>query len=168
MVFMNDQTILNQLREASWRRKLTPAEESQLKGWLADHPGSQADWELEAGLNDALDRLANAPVASNFTARTVAAAQLERGAVARSKGSGWGRRWPVRRRLPKFAAASLVLVARGIVWHNHQARERLKVAQSVAVVADLSSLPSPEALQDFDVVQNLNRTADTELLALLQ
>ena len=48
--------------------------------------------------------------------------------------------------------------------------ERKRLAESVAVVANVTSLPSPEVLQDFDAIRESNRavTPDQELLAVLQ
>ena len=42
---MSSDPIYDQLRELSWRRKLTGAEEARLRAWLAAHPEAQADWE---------------------------------------------------------------------------------------------------------------------------
>ena len=44
---------------------------------LAAHPEAQADWEAEAGLNDALGRLPDVAVSSNFTARVLQAVERE-------------------------------------------------------------------------------------------
>ena len=59
------------LREASWRRKLTPEEEQQLRLWLAAHPEAEAEWEAETALNEKLAALPEVPVSSNFTARVL-------------------------------------------------------------------------------------------------
>ena len=61
---MTNDPIYNHLRELSWRRKLTAAEEAELRAWLAAHPEAQVDWEVEAGLNAALGALQDVPVVS--------------------------------------------------------------------------------------------------------
>ena len=48
---MNNDPVLNQLRELSWRRKLTPVEETELRLRLVANTQAQAEWELEAALN---------------------------------------------------------------------------------------------------------------------
>src|SRR5207247_7147160 len=79
---MNDP--FNNLREASWKRKLTPAEESELRNWLTTHPEAQADWEADAALNRVLDHLPEVAVSSNFTGRVLKAVELESAAAART------------------------------------------------------------------------------------
>ena len=115
---MQDDNLYKDLRELSWKRKLTPVEEAQLHAWLEAHPEAQADWEGEAGLTDALNRLAAPQVPSNFTVRVLAAvaadtARQERETGRRSTWRFWSWRW-----LPKAAVASLVLVA-GLVGLQH-------------------------------------------------
>jgi anti-sigma factor RsiW len=166
---MND-PLFNRFRELCWKGKLPPAGEAELRAWLKAHPEARAEWEAEAGLNDALARLPDVPVATNFTARVLQTVTLESSAGdgARTTKShrlhGW-LRW-----LPRAALAGVVLCASLLSYEQLQAQRREKLAQSVAVVSDVSSLPSPEILKDFEAIQALNRTppADEELLALLQ
>lgn len=166
---MND-PLYNRFRELSWRGKLTTADEAQLRAWLAAHPEAQAEWDAEAGLNDALAMLTDVPVATNFTTRVLRAVELESAAGERTRSagghrSGWWLRW-----LPKAALASLVLGASLFSYERVQARRSEKLAQSLAAVSEVSSLPSPEILKDFEAIRALNRTppADEQLLALLK
>ncbi len=59
-------------------------------------------------------------------------------------------------------------------YHEGAAIRRASIAksaaESVAVVSDVSSLPSPEVLTNFDAIYALNQTppADEQLLALLK
>src|ERR1041384_4324215 len=104
------------LLELSWKRKLTGAEQAQLQAWLAAHPEAQADWDAEASLNEALRRLQDSPVPSNFTARVLQAIELdERTNTVRSPVFSrplviaWSpafRRW-----LPRVAVACIVFGA---------------------------------------------------------
>ena len=96
---MTNDPIYNHLRELSWRRKLTGAEEAQLRVWLAAHPGAQADWDTEAGLNSALGRLPDVPVPSNFTARVLQEVQSGAAAELRLDERKW-QFWRRRRWLP--------------------------------------------------------------------
>ena len=42
------------LLEKRWRHKLTPSEEASVRAWLAQHPESRAEWDLETQLAEAL------------------------------------------------------------------------------------------------------------------
>jgi hypothetical protein len=167
---MTNDPLYNQLRERSWRRKLTAGEAAELRAWLATHPEAQTDWEAEAGLNEALGWLPDAPVGSNFTARVLQSIELDRAAELRRQRRKW-QAWLRWRWLPKAAVATMVLVA-GLVSYQQVAKvtQRAEYAQSVAVVSDVSSLPGPEVLKDFDaiLVSNPTPSADVELLTALQ
>src|SRR6266478_5096189 len=92
---MTNDPLLNQLRERSWRRELNTDEEAALRGWLAKHPEAQADWESEVALNEALRRLPDAPLSSNFTSQVLQAVQREEAAESRRTRRGrfvWCRR----------------------------------------------------------------------------
>ncbi len=162
---MIDETLYNQLRELSWRRKLTREEESALRSWLSAHPEAQADWELEAALNESMGAMPDVPVPSNFTARVLQAVEREEAAPAGSVQSLWTRlRW-----LPRLAFAGVVLCAGLLSYQQiqvHQNRERMR---AVEVVSNMSSLPGPDELKDFNAIQALNQTpADEDLLAALK
>jgi hypothetical protein len=156
---MQDDNLYKELREHGWKRKLSPAEEAQVRVWLETHPEARADWEVEAGLNDALERLKEPEVPSNFTARVLAAVDADaRGKRDAGRRQGW-RLWHWRW-LPKAAVASVVLVAGlvGLQYHQHEQHEkRLQYARSVATITDVASLPSPAILQDFDAIHALNQ-----------
>ena len=93
--------------ELSWRRKLSPEQDAELRAWLAAHPEARADWEEEAALTAGLERLADVPVASNFTARVLQV--VEREDVVREQEPKWhqwlrGAHW-----LPRAAFAAVVV-----------------------------------------------------------
>jgi hypothetical protein len=157
----------NQLKEKGWRRELTPAEAAELQAWLAGHPGSLADWEDETRLNEAINRLPDAPVPSNFTSRVLQA--LERESAAEKRAHVPARKWSLRYLLPGTAAVALIL-GLGLLAHQHSVAQRTELAQDLRIVSGVHSLPSPEILQDFDTIQKMGATAgpDRELLALNQ
>ena len=163
---MNDP--FKQLRETSWRRKLTPAEETELRAGLAANPTARDDWEADAELNRVLDRLPDAPIPSNFTARVLQAVGVENAASRRPAPSRW--KWLWHSLVPKTAFAALVAGIGFFSYHEARAMRRVQLARSVATVSGVASLPSPEVLKDFDAIQRLNATPppDTELLALLK
>ena len=68
---MNHDPTETRMRELSWRRKLTSAEQAELDAWLAAHPEAAAQWQEEAALNALLEQLPGATVPSNFTARVM-------------------------------------------------------------------------------------------------
>src|SRR5438105_15808113 len=104
---MND-SAYHKLREARWRRKLTDAESAELRAWVASHPEAQAEFEAEARLTDALVRLPDVPVPSNFTALVLQAVERD-AAVMESRGarSAWTVFW--HSWLPKAAVAAVVM-----------------------------------------------------------
>ena len=160
---MTNDPVYQHLRELSWRRKLTIAEETQLRAWLAAHPDVQAAWEAEIGLNEALDRLPDASVPSNFTARVLEAVTLDarkggRGSILQ-RGWRWRLRW-----LPKAALAS------GIACAVMISCQHIRSASAVELFKGVALLPDPEIVKDFDTIRALNRTptADEDLLKLFQ
>src|SRR5437867_12432322 len=66
-----NESLYQELREISWRRKLTPEEETRLQGWLAAHGDKQAERELEQSLSEQLRHLSDAPLSSNFTSQVM-------------------------------------------------------------------------------------------------
>lgn len=161
---MNTDPVNQRWRELAWRRRLTEAE---LAEWRAAQPNAIADAETEAALSNALAALPDAPVPSNFTARVLQ--DLEREARRpSSRTRDWA--WVWRVLVPRAAMASVVLGVGVFAYHRHQVAERVAVGQSIATFAGVASLPSPQILEDFDVIQRLDTTppADRELVAWLQ
>lgn len=163
---MND-PLYQRVREARWRRKLTGAEEAELRAWLAGHPEMEADWAAESGLGEILSGLPDAPVPSNFTARVLKAVEPEP-VGSRPATPGW--RWAWHRFLPKAAVAALVAATGLITYERHEALQRAVLARNVATVADVAAVPNPDLMKDFEAVRRLDQTppADEELLALLR
>jgi len=163
---MND-PVYQRLLEQSWKRKLSADEQAQLDRWLALNPDAQAAWDTEAALNDALAKLPEAEVSSNFTARVLQAVQRE--TAVRERPSSL---WKIRRWLPRVAFAALIASAGLTAWRHEQiAARRAEYAQSVEAFSDVASLPSPEVLQNFEAIRHLNQVAapaDEQLLTLLQ
>ena len=168
---MNGNARYHQLRETSWRRKLTEAEQAELHVHLAAHPEAQTDWEAEAALTEGLGRLQDVPVTSNFTARVLQAVEREVAARSRSRRARWDFWWQSLSWAPKAATAVLVVGLVSLAYHRHQVATRVELAESLVAVADVKSLPAhAEILKDFEAIRRLSQTppADEELLALLQ
>ena len=167
---MNDD-LYNDLLEASWHRKLTAEEEAQLRGWLAAHPEKQGEWEVEAALNQQLERLPNAPLASNFTAQVLGKVDLElrreeREAARPGKSTSW---W--RGLVPRFASVLLLGLLTGTAIVQYRERQREEMVDGLMHVAPVASVLQPDVLQNFDAIHQLGHVpavSDEELLAALQ
>lgn len=165
---MNDAPIYQRLRESAWRRKLTGAEQAELSTWLATHPDRRDDWEKETALSELLARLPNVAVPSNFTARVLQA--VERDVAASARKCAPRRVWAWRVLVPRATVTALMVGAALFAYQRRALAQRVELVQSVAIVADVRSRPSPQFLEDFDVIRRLLPTppADKDLLALMQ
>jgi anti-sigma factor RsiW len=152
------------LREKSWRRKLTPAEEASLRAWLAEHPEDKANCELDGELNRSLEKLANVPMPSNFTARVLQA--IERESMTATQPSPNRMRWFLRSLLPKGAVAGAIFAVGVLTYHEHTVSKRAELARDMKTVAGVR-VPGPEILQDFDTIRQVTGP-DPELIALMK
>ena len=164
---MND-PVYDHLREQSWRRKLTPSEESQLRALLAAHPEAQADWEDEARLNEMMGALPDAPLASNFTARVLQAVKRQEVAELRKLRKSRTVWW--RRLAAKVAVVAVFVVAGSFSYqHFHAAHLRSRVAEGLVKVSTAQPMPGPDVIEDFDVIRIMPQLyVDEDLLALLK
>jgi hypothetical protein len=165
---MND-PVYQLLREQSWRRRLTEAEEARLRDYLTTHPEAQQDWELETGLNQIFDQLPNVPVASNFTANVLQAVEQELAAQARAKSKRWHFRWTSW--IPKAAVATVAFSSCLFFYHQHQVNAREAMANSVVMISAAVAASNPSLLEDYDAITRLGESkpkVDTEILALLK
>lgn len=143
--------------ESLWRRPLTDAERA---AWR-----TQPDLAEEARLTESLAKIPDAPVASNFTARVLAAIELEEARAARK----WSFHWNWHVLVPRVAVTAAILIFAGVSWQHYEANsQRTLLAKNVASVAVAQPLPSVDALQNFDTIQRMGQPAraDDELLAL--
>jgi anti-sigma factor RsiW len=156
------------LRESGWRRRRSPSEEAELRAWLAAHPEREAEWEAEAALTEAMARLPDCPVPSNFTARVIQAATQEASAKPAPRAARWS--WIWRTLVPNAAAAALILGLVLVSRERRVLRERTELARNVAALSDVAAIPDPQMLRDFDAIRSLDQAppADDELIALLK
>ena len=146
-------------------------EQERLKAWLAAHPANRQLWEEEQALDDLLHRLPDVPVATNFTARVMAAsAREESPARVTSTAEWWRRLWPLRP--VQFTFATIILL--GIFfggWLRYESHLDTELVRSLRVVSTAASgTPVLEVLQDFEAIDVLgeNIPLDEELWAALQ
>ena len=147
----------SELRETLWRRKLSADERAALR--------AQPELELEARLTAVLAKISDAPVPSNFTARVLAAIELEEKQAARST-----RGWNWRSLFPRIAVATAVLVFIGVSFQRYEANsQRTALAKTLVQVASAQP-PGVDALENLDAIQGMGQSghADGELLAALQ
>jgi len=160
---MKNELPQNPLFELTWRRKLTDAEKAGLRA----NPEARADLELESRLSEALARVPDAPVPSNFTARVLQAIEREEARGAQT----WSWFWYWRTLVPRVAVAAAVVGFAGLAYHQHEFDQRVALANDVALLAQAQPVLSFEVLRNFDAIQRLSQTtprADDELLALLE
>ena len=164
---MNQDPTETRMRELSWRRKLSAAEEAELRAWLEKHPETAAHWAEEAALNAIVERLPDAPVPTNFTSRVMEA--IEREAAAAERQHARTPHWWQRVLLPRLAFAAVVLAAGLFVYQRNLTNKIDQVAIPIAVDGT-KGLLSVDVLQDFDSIAELGPRVqpDTELLSLLQ
>ena len=145
-------------RESLWRK---------ISGAGRDGLRAQPELELEARLTEALRKIPDAPVPSNFTARVLDA--VGRDEVRALPDRIWALNW--RRLWPRVAVAAAVLIFAGVSLQRYETHSRrVALAENIAQVAVAQPLPSVDALENLDAIQRMSQPAkaDTELLAALQ
>ena len=127
---------------------------------------ARPELQLEARLTEALAKIPDAPVASNFNARILAEIDREE---ARASRSGW--RWQWRLHWPRLAMTVALLFCAGLgIQHYEMVSHRTVLAKNVALLAASQPVPSMDALENLDAIQRMSQSthADGELLADFQ
>jgi anti-sigma factor RsiW len=167
---MND-SVYQDLVDAALHRPLTTEEAARLQAYLSEHPEAGPLWEEDQQLSQALVRLADIPLSANFTSRLVHAVQRFEKRQRQRQRAAWWRRVFSFGRIQQAALATIAAgVGLGILQH-YRLQARAELAQSVAAISTLATLPSLDALRDFDSINALlpPPMADAdELLAALQ
>lgn len=163
-------TEFQQLRESSWRRKLTAEEEARLQEYFLLHAEAQADWEPEAAVTQLLHQLSDAPVASNFTALVMQSIDREvrladRAAEGQPTLWQWLHRWA-----PRAAWTSLALGGAFLAYAQYQNFSRAQLARGVAQISRMAALPNLEMFEDFEAIHRISQVTpdDSEVLDALK
>jgi hypothetical protein len=121
-------------------------------------------------LDTLLHQLPDKPVASNFTSRVLQEAAREQAAAARRSTPWWEMLRHPLQLVPRLAVGCVAVGLGLFSFQRYEVLVQAKMARSVSAVAQVSSLPGPDILQDFEAVRHLSQTpaADEELLALLK
>lgn len=145
--------------ESLWRGKLSSTERARLS--------AQPDLAAEARLTDALAKLSDVSVPSNFTARVLDAVDREERLASRTS----ARRWTWRSLFPRLTVAAAVLIFAGLSIQRHETTSHHRqLARTVAMLASTQSRPSVDVLENLDAIQRMSQSAhaDGDLLADLQ
>ena len=151
-----------QQRERLWRRTVSEADRAEWRG--------QPELELEARLTESLAQLPDASVPSNFTARVMAAIDVEDTRGTRPR----GRLWNWHALLPRVAVAAAILLFAGLSLQLYRHGTETPVMVRTLSVVVTVPVPSVDALENLDAIQRMGHFAhhsahaDTELLADLQ
>ena len=167
---MND--VREELMRLSLKRELTPDEKSRLEAWLAATPEARASWKEDRALGRALRALPDVPVSSNFTALVLQAVELEERHKERAAKRSWRQvLWP----RVSWGLAAAVLACAGVF--EYRVIKGGQFAEAVKDVSrELAALPAPNALEDFDAINQMRQsalrsvavTADDDLLKAFQ
>ncbi len=163
---MNPDPVYQRLRETGWRRAWTEAERAELQAWLDAHPEAQADVAADVALSQALAKLPDAPVPSNFAARVRQAVERDSAPSERPTTRIFVPWW--RGLVPRFAVVAVVISAGVLVYEHHenaQQAELATAARNLVTVVGATPLADPTVMEDFDAIQGLSQ-ADDGLLAL--
>jgi hypothetical protein len=172
---MNDSQY-NELRAASWRRRLTSTEEAEMQTHLAAHPAAQVDWEEDLALTRQLQELPDAPLPSNFTARVLLAVEVEETTWQPSPHwlGIWWRGWSGRL-VPRLALLGLVVASGLVGFSRYHDYARNQVARDVGKFLQVANIPGhgpgPQFFADFEAIQQLRAVSvstDDDLLAALR
>jgi anti-sigma factor RsiW len=161
------ETEYRELMEASWRRRLTAAEEARLQAWLATHTDEQARWESETSLSHLLEQLPDVPVASNFTARVLQAVQRETSRPAPRPFLNVLRHWLMPRRATGVAWAALAICVTWFALYQAESNTKARRANELAVIGRVAGVSDPVVVEDFEAIRRLPYSEDEELFAVL-
>ena len=136
-------------------------------GEMNNNPENRQQAETDDRLAAALGKIPNAAVPSNFTARVLAALEIEEARVARAR--GWALNWHLL--WPRVAVAAAILIFAAMTFQRYETiSRRSTLARNVATLAGAQPPPSVDALENLDAIQRMSQPApaDGELLAVLQ
>jgi negative regulator of sigma E activity len=137
--------------ESLWRRRLSDTERAELR--------TRPEQAEEARLTEALAKLPEAPVASNFTARVMDAIEREEQAAARAR-----HHWSWRFLFPRVAVSAAVLLFAGISIQRYESNtaHQKEMVRAVKIVAQNKAMPSADALENMEVIQRISQSAHAD------
>lgn len=158
------------------QRALRPEEQSRLDELVSQHPEIRDHWDEEMRLSQLLNRLPDAPISSNFTARTLAAVKKESG-PKRASGKRLLFGWLPIRWIQAATVSAAALTTAWILYSQKQSEGRAQLAGDLAQFSSAALAPDAEkaefsldALMHYDVIARLEShpIVDDDLLAVLE
>ncbi|HEX7859453.1 MAG TPA: hypothetical protein VF773_03945 [Verrucomicrobiae bacterium] len=154
---------IDELIARAVRGELKEAERRDLEHRMQLDSDLRDRFEMEQSLEQLLERLPNAPVATNFTSRVMQAVAADQRSATSSKRAWW--------RIPFVRLAtglSVVTIAGVLSLNEYRKSQRNEMVRSVASFTEIASAMSPEdrpalAFRDFDAIANLSVPAESEL-----
>ncbi len=160
----------DQLLKKQMRGSLTVEDEAALQARFRRDSSAEAAWEEDLRLNQLLQRVPDAPVSSNFTARVLGAIQLEERKEAQCSLLWRMGQWFRVSLARKAAVATIIAGVSMLTYQQYRSGVREEMARNAAAVSSIVALPSVDVLENFEVIQGLNQLppVDVELLVALQ
>ena len=152
------------LLELAWKRDLSPEEGADVKKSLA--PRWQRELEEEQRFTRCIQRLADVPVSSNFTARVLQAAKRSK-PVARSS---WWHRLALPKWVPRLAMAALTVSLGLLSVQQYKSAQHTRMAHDLVSVSELAQLSEVDWLDNFETINRMSQVeaADDDLLMSLR
>lgn len=156
---------MNELVARALRGELSAGEKREFERQLKEDAALREMWRAERALENALGRLPNAPVSSNFTHLVV-----QQVLQPKAKPSPANSRISIRQILGRlaFGTAAVGLICFGAL-QQRETMQRKEVAQTVnafhgaARAMGGEEMPSTEVLSNFEAIQQLSLPAESEL-----
>ncbi|MBI1842881.1 MAG: hypothetical protein HYR88_18735 [Verrucomicrobia bacterium] len=168
-----NETELNEILDAAWRRPLTEAEQAALADWARRHPAQRAEMEAVLAVSRGLEGLPAPTASSNFMSRVwreVEAGERIESRPGQASASGAGPRlW--RLWLPRFATGLVAVAIAGGSWWRYEAGRRAVIVRGITAAANVDDSPDLAMLREFEAIKILGEapaSVDVELLAALQ
>ena len=152
------------LLELAWKRDLSPEEGTDVKKSLA--PRWQRELEEEQRFTRCIQRLADVPVSSNFTARVLLAAKRSKPAARLS----WWHRLALLKWAPRLAVAALTVCFGILSVQQYKSAQHTRMAHDLASVSELAQLSDMDWLDNFETINRMSQVeaADDDLLMSLR
>ena len=152
------------LLELAWKRDLSPEEGADVKKSLA--PRWQRELEEEQRFTRCIQRLADVPVSSNFTARVLLAAKSSK-PVARLS---WWHRLALPKWVPRLAMAALTVCLGLFSVRQYKSAQHTRMARDLVSMSELAQLSEVDWLDNFETINRMSQVeaADDDLLMSLR
>lgn len=152
------------LRDLAWKGDLGPEERARAKEFLPI--GSQRELEAEQQFTRCIQRLPDASVSSNFTARVMQSV-IRSAPVSRLS---WWHRLALLKWAPRLAVAALTVCFGILSVQQYKSAQHTRMAHDLASVSELAQLSDMDWLDNFETINRMSQVeaADDDLLMSLR